>query len=316
MRGIFEDFKYSIKIKSHRRPLISSVVPLLFIHHHEFMAASSTDISRQLRLLLTNSPDAPALSSFLETVDALVAECLHAQNSAGLLEQLEEDLQSVYHDVIDHSESSHSRIFLSVLYRLRSILPPVSIISTWFDLVLRPAIREPKLPPEAVAHAKELIVSALSPVKRVRDAVSDEPDKEKRREKIKEFRRRLMDLYLLDAYNESSGEEVLEWAELDDAQKEVKACWKANLEDVLVKIGLQRPQVGLVSSVWSTFRPHAKSHAHDTRTYSRSSTIASHPQLLDCSYLYCSMRIHLSQVSLHMLVSSQTIPSCKALSTA
>ena len=81
----------NIEIKSHRRPLVSGEVPLLFIHHHEFMAASSTDISRQLRLLLTNSPDAPALSSFLETVDALVAECLHSQNSAGLLEQLEED---------------------------------------------------------------------------------------------------------------------------------------------------------------------------------------------------------------------------------
>ncbi|KAI0093876.1 hypothetical protein BDY19DRAFT_919402 [Irpex rosettiformis] len=206
------------------------------------MAASSTDISRQLKLLLTNSSDAPSLPLFLQSIDALVAQCSRSQDSAGLLEQLEENLQSVYHDVIDHSEASHSRIFLSVLYHLRSILPPVSIISTWFDLVLRPALREPKLPTEAVTHAKELIVSALSPLKQVRDAVSDDPDKEKRKEKVKEFRRRLMDLYLLDAYNESSGEDVLEWAELDDAQKEAKASWKTNLEDVLVRVGLQRPQ--------------------------------------------------------------------------
>ncbi|KAI0818775.1 hypothetical protein BC629DRAFT_1579276 [Irpex lacteus] len=196
------------------------------------MAASSSDISRQLRLLLANPSDEPSLSSFLDNVDALVAECLHTQNSAGVLEQLEEDLQTIYHDVIDQSESSHNRIILSVLYHLRPILPSVSIISTWFDLVLRPALREPKLPEETVTHAKELIVSALSPVKQVRDAVSDDPDKDKRREKSREFRRRLMELYLLDAYNESSGEEVLEWAELDDAQKETKACWKSNLEDV------------------------------------------------------------------------------------
>ena len=52
-----------------------------------------------------------------------------------------------------------------------------------------------------------------------------------------------MDLYLLDAYNESSGEDVLEWAELSEEQRERKACWKTNLEDVLVKVGLQRPKV-------------------------------------------------------------------------
>ena len=45
-----------------------------------------------------------------------------------------------------------------------------------------------------------------------------------------------MDLYLLDAYNESSGDDVLEWAESDDAQKERTACWKTNLEDVLIRL--------------------------------------------------------------------------------
>ncbi|KAI0703639.1 Hamartin protein-domain-containing protein [Cytidiella melzeri] len=192
------------------------------------MAAS--DISRQLRLLLTDSTEAPSLPPFLEAVDTLVADCCVSQDSASVLAQLEEDLQTIYDEVIDHSVSLQIRIFLSVLYHLRPILPPVSLISTWFDLVLRPALREPKLPVDAVTHAKELIVSALNPAK------------QQRKEKVREFRRRLMDLYLLDAYNESSGDDVLEWAELDDAQKERKACWKANLEDVLVRVGLQQPQ--------------------------------------------------------------------------
>lgn len=259
------------------------------------MAAS--DISRQLRLLLTSSSEAPPLTSFLDGVDSLVAECASSQDSDAILAQLEEDLQAVYHDVIDHSVFPQIKIFLSVLYHLRPILPPLSIISTWFDLVLRRALREPKLSAEAVNYAKELIVSALSPVKQVRDALSGEPEKEKRKEKVKEFRRRLMDLYLLDAYNESSGEDVLEWAEADDAEKEMKACWKANLEDVLVRVGLQRPQVGLVSSVPARCRPHAKRMPSlpPTRICSRSYITALYHRRRGCSCSYFSMHTPRSQ---------------------
>lgn len=275
---------------------------------------ATSDIARQLRLLLTNSPEAPSLPSFLETVDLFVTEATESQD---LVEQLEEDLQTIYHELIDHSVSSQIKIFLSVLYHLRPILPPVSLISTWFDLVLRPALREPKLPVEAVTHAKELIVSALTPVKHEEhDANSDEqPDKEKRQEKVRDFRRRLMDLYLLDAFNESSGEDVLEWAELDDAQKERKACWKANLEDVLVRLGLQQPQVGLVSSLRTPFQSLAKTHARTTRHCSPSFITASLPLALDCSCSCSSMRIRLNQTSLDTPPSLQPIHSCRASST-
>jgi hypothetical protein len=243
---------------------------------------ATLDIPRQLRLLLTNSSDAPPLRLFLDNVNTLVTDCLDSQNAAGILDQFEEDLQNIYHEVIDHTVSSQIQIFLSVLYHLRLILPPVSIISTWFDLVLRPALREPKLPAEAVTHAKELVVSALSPVKQLKDAASDELEKEKSREKVKNFRRRLMDLYLLDAYNEISGEEVLEWAELNDAQKELKACWKANLEEVLVRVGLQRPQVGL-ALVRTPSQLHAELPAHNIRIFLPSYTTALHPLAAVCS---------------------------------
>ncbi len=221
-----------------------------------------SELSPQLRLLLANSPDAPSLPHLLQSVDHFVSECSRSteSDSGALLHQLEDDLQGIYHEVIDHSLLSHIKAFLSVLFHLRPILPPSSIISTWFDLVLRPALREPKLPAEAVDHAKELIIAALNPGAPKDDAGEGgpDPDREKKQDKIRDFRRRLMDLYLLDAHNESSGDDVLEWAESDDAQKERKACWKANLEDVLVRVGLQRPQVGLVSSIRPCFRMHAK----------------------------------------------------------
>ena len=220
------------------------------------MAAS--DVSRQLRLLLSNATEGPSLPNLLQTVDSFVAECsVNLDNHEPVL-QLEEELLAIYHELIDHSVLPQVKAFLSVLYHIRPILSPLSIISTWFDLVLRPALREPKLAVEAVTHAKELIVLALDPTHRPDEATSPTSEKDKKTEKVKEFRRRLMDLYLLDAYNESSGDDALEWAELDDTQKERKACWKANLEDVLVRIGLQRPQVGLVLSVQRCLRLHAK----------------------------------------------------------
>lgn len=207
---------------------------------------AAPEISRQLRLILSNASEAPPLPNFLQILDNFVTEYSPSPDPCEAILQLEEELLAIYHKVIDHSVLPQVNTILSVLYRIRTILSPLSIISTWFDLVLRPALREPKLAVEAVNHAKELIVVALDPAHRSQEAVFPDAEKDK---KVKDFRRRLMDLYLLDAYNESSGDDVLEWAELDDTQKERKACWKANLEDVLVKIGLKRPQVGVVSSV-------------------------------------------------------------------
>ncbi|GJE86936.1 hypothetical protein PsYK624_030190 [Phanerochaete sordida] len=199
----------------------------------------ASDIARQLRLLLKNSPDAPSLSAFHQTLDQFASQ---NDDNPEQAEDLQTHLQDVYYDGMKDADLPQVKVILETLYHVRRILPPLSIIETWFDTVLRPALREPKLAAEAVDHAKEVIVAALSPIHRIRDAVSSDADKNKKKEKAREFRRRLMDLYLLDAYNESSGDDVLEWAELDDAQKERRACWKSNLEDVLVRIGLQRPQ--------------------------------------------------------------------------
>lgn len=184
-------------------------------------------IAHQVRLLLEDSAD--SAGSLSQVVDSI--ECSIADWSPSESQLLLSSLEDIYHDVIDHDLFHQVNTLLTVLYHLRPIIPAVSIITTWFDLILRPALREPKLPTSAVKYAKELVTTAL-----------DKPD-EDNVDKIKNFRRRLFDLYLLDAYNETSGDDALEWAELDREQRNRKSFWKANLQDVLVTFGILRPQV-------------------------------------------------------------------------
>ncbi|KAH9856954.1 hypothetical protein C2E23DRAFT_806091 [Lenzites betulinus] len=205
-------------------------------------SATIGELCSQLRLLLEASPDALSTNELHAEVDAFVLTCSASPEAGALLHQLEDELQTIYDDVVGHALVPQAEMFLAFLYRLRPVLPSSSIISTWFDLVLRPTLREPKLPLPAVNYAKELIISALDPGSNFSAAEEDSAEVEKQKERVGDFRRRLMDLYLLDAYNESSGDDVLEWAELDEVQREKKACWKANLEDVLVKVALERPQ--------------------------------------------------------------------------
>ena len=212
-------------------------------------SSTITDLCTQLRLFLEPSPEALPLDELLLRVDAFVLECSSALSpeSGSLLAQLEDELQQIYDEVLGHSLFPHVEVFLAFLHRLKPVIPSRSIISTWFDLVLRPALREPKLSPLAVNQAKQLILNALDPNSNFTSTDADSVELEKQKERTGDFRRRLMDLYLLDAYNESSGDDVLEWAALEQSHREQKAVWKANLEDVLVSIGLERPQVRRIS---------------------------------------------------------------------
>ncbi|KAI0665193.1 hypothetical protein C8Q70DRAFT_942766 [Cubamyces menziesii] len=205
-------------------------------------SSTISELCAQLRLLLDSAPEAISLNELLARVDTFVLECSSSSDSSVLLHQLEDELQAIYDDVVGHALFPQADIFLAFLYHLRPVLPASSIISTWFDLVLRPTLREPKLPLPAVNYAKELIISALDPGGNSSATEEDSAEADKQKERVGDFRRRLMDLYLLDAFNESSGDDVLEWAELDEEQREKKACWKANLEDVLVRVALERPQ--------------------------------------------------------------------------
>ncbi|KAJ3738850.1 hypothetical protein DFH05DRAFT_1408227 [Lentinula detonsa] len=182
------------------------------------------ELTRQLRFIFTEAPDAISLAELLSLADDLVSNYSLVDPEV-LSAQLEQELQTIHDELVDHSLLYHTQILLAVLFHLKAILTPLTIITFWFDLCLRPALREPKLATPAVNHAKELIIAALH------------SDDERYQEKIRDFRTRLLDLYLLDALNEGSEEDVLEWAELDTIQRERKSCWKFNLEDILLRFG-------------------------------------------------------------------------------
>ena len=192
--------------------------------------SSATDITRQVRQILDGSPDAPSLQHAIDTIDDSVSEW--AIPSSPQAKSLLASLEDLYHQVLDHAVFHQVEAFLTVLYHLRIVIPAGSIVSTWFDLVLRPALREPKLSTPTVRFAKELVIIGL--------VTFDEENTSR----TKDFRRRLLDLYLLDAHSESSGEDALEWAELDKVSREKRECWKSNLEDVLIAFGMKCPQVG------------------------------------------------------------------------
>ena len=187
-------------------------------------------LSIQLRLALEDPADKSSREQVLSAVDEFVVGCMSSEEPKVQLFQVEEELQIINDDVVDHTSLGHTEVFLGVLHHLRPLLPPTSIISTWFDLVLRPALREPGLPTISVTHAKELIIFAA------------EKEDRKYPEKVHEFRRRLID-HLLDANNEGFGDDILEWAKLDQRQRDKRHLWKSNLEDALVKFGLKCPVV-------------------------------------------------------------------------
>ncbi|KAI0725152.1 hypothetical protein C8Q72DRAFT_786064 [Fomitopsis betulina] len=203
------------------------------------MAMDVSQLCRTLRLVLESAPDAPSVEDLLKQVDSFVQGVQSSPGRTAIVVSFEDELQTIHDTVIDYASLTQPEPFLGVLYHLRPILTPSSIISTWFEPTLRPALREPRLPAPSVEYAKGLVIAALGVGSYVDG--SDE-EREKQKEKMSGFRRRLMDLYLLDAYNESSGDDVLEWATLDVEQREKKSCWKANLEDVLIRVGLERPE--------------------------------------------------------------------------
>ncbi|KAF7321577.1 HATPase-c domain-containing protein [Mycena kentingensis (nom. inval.)] len=150
--------------------------------------------------------------------------------------QLDEHLRQIYDELVDHGSVHHAQVFLGVLYHLRHILPFDSIAS-WFEYLLRPALRDARLPTSAVDHAKQLIICAAN--------------------NAAEFRSRLMDLYLLDAFNAAGSADILEWAELEPHERTRKTSWKSNLEDILLIYGQEHP-LELLNEMHEHFNPDSR----------------------------------------------------------
>ncbi|KAJ3568873.1 hypothetical protein NP233_g5417 [Leucocoprinus birnbaumii] len=195
-----------------------------------------SSLSRQIQAVLDGAPDALSLDELLALVDDFVVECSSSDTPEVLIVQFEDELQAVFHESVDYSNVRQGETFLTVLRHLAPVIPSTSIIS-WFEVFFRPALRDPRLATTPLNYAKELIVQAL---KRYQDVYTDVI--ENYTERVAGFRRRIFELYLLDAFNEGSEDDVLEWTSLDEEERERRSRWKENLEDILVRYGSENPE--------------------------------------------------------------------------
>ncbi|KAL5641632.1 hypothetical protein ACGC1H_001939 [Rhizoctonia solani] len=164
------------------------------------------------------APPPPQLTDLLPLIESYISE------TARLEAELDHGLLDIYSQAVDHSDVSHLGAFVGVLYAFRMLLSSVSIIS-WFDSLLRRALREPRLDVEAVKQAKELVLMPLY----------DESES-----KAQLLRRRLVQLYVLDAPKENDS--AVETMAQNADERAKMAVWKSNLEDLLVSDGFTRPK--------------------------------------------------------------------------
>ncbi|KAF8742024.1 Tuberous sclerosis 1, partial [Rhizoctonia solani] len=181
------------------------------------MSATTKDILTHIRSTFnTHSP--PQLTDLRPLIDVYISETAHLEP------ELDNGLLDIYSQAIDHSDVSHIAAFIGVLYAFRMVLSSASIIS-WFDSLLRRALREPRLDLEAVKQAKDLVLMPLY----------DESET-----KAQLLRRRLVQLYVLDAPRENDSAVETMTQSADERAK--MAVWETNLEDLLVSDGFTRPK--------------------------------------------------------------------------
>jgi len=196
-------------------------------------------LCRQIQNVLDSTPDVLVLNELLNLVGDFVVECSSPDAPEGLIVQFHDELEATFRDSVDYSNVRQVETFLTILHHLAPVMSPTSIIS-WFEVVFRPALREPRLATTPLNYAKELIVQAL----KINQGVYSDATPNLT-ERVTGFRRRLYELYLLDAFNEGSKDDVLEWTSLEEEEQQKLSCWKENLEDILIRYGSENPEVNL-----------------------------------------------------------------------
>ena len=199
-------------------------------------AMSDAELAKQLQGHLEEQKNDQDLFTFFQRLDVRVEELARLSDQDQRKRSFKDILKNVYQKDVDPSNLRHVSIYLELMYHCRKLFSAEAFISNWFDLILRPALREPKLATVHVEHAKELILSSLEPNEEIT-------------EKLLGFRRHLVDLFLFDAYNESSGKDILVWADMDETQREKGMCWKQNLQDILLRFGIEETKVRI--SFWT-----------------------------------------------------------------
>lgn len=180
------------------------------------------DIAVRLRAVFEVPPRA-AITDAIALITVSIREQHRETPSPPITESLvalEVGLLDIYEHSVDHNSVAHLEAFLSVLFTLRPVLPASSVI-TWFDH-LRPALREPYLSAETKRNLLSLVASALDESAHAAESRS------------REFRRRLLQLYLVDASGtDISVEDIVEEANQPPSEKRMRRTWRENLESIL-----------------------------------------------------------------------------------
>lgn len=179
----------------------------------------------QTPLILANS-----IKQHLHNLDACLPEVATFASKAGpdAVLELEEHLQKIFMASIDQSDMEQLAGFIAIVHTLLPALPAASIITTWFDIMLRASLRIPELPARAVRQARELVLRGLQ---------------DESHPKTASFRRMIIDLYLAGTNKDSSEHDALEDVALDPSDVQKQTCWKHNIEVTLLDDAIRHPTV-------------------------------------------------------------------------
>lgn len=195
------------------------------------------DIAARLRAVFEIPPRA-AISDAIALITVSVRQHLSESPSPSIVESfvaLEKELLDIYEHSVDHNLVAHLEGFLSILFTLRPVLPASSVIS-WFDH-LRPALRQPYLLAESKRNLRSLLASALDESAHAAESRS------------REFRRRLLQLYIMDASGSGTSEYIVEEVNQPSSEKRMRSTWRENLESILELDLTTSPDVRFLQSL-------------------------------------------------------------------
>jgi hypothetical protein len=190
-------------------------------------SAMSLDISRRIRVALDSDSPTKNLSDLLTAIDVFIQQQQDAPDPA-VFEQLQDEGEAIYKELVDHSSSANIEAFITIMHAFLPIFEPLHIITSWWDLVLRAALRDPRLSAKALQQVKAVTLRGL-----IHDS-----------SKAPEFRKRIIELYLLDVHDETSRRDALEHATMSADERRIQKLWKHNLGDILEEFYAQKPDVG------------------------------------------------------------------------
>jgi hypothetical protein len=105
-------------------------------------------------------------------------------------------LFDVFHSDFDHSSPAHLAVFIFALHAIAKVLPTSSLISSWFETLLLPALKQSDIPFAVLQAVQSLILRALT-----------NPDSGSQ-DKTYEFRNRILELYLNETPSVFSAEDL------------------------------------------------------------------------------------------------------------